>query len=250
MLHNTHTHTHTINAGGFDALRNGGRGGGGGGFQGFNFKSAHDVFKDFFGDKDPFADFDSFFDDVEVETSGSSALQKSLEEFYKSIKKTLPSDKINYLVKKYEGGKERRLVKKLSKKYGKKFPQQVQKLRTDVESKAGGGGFPGGFKFPKGFGGAFGGAFGGGGGPPGTTFSFSSTTTSRGPDGKMHTSRSETVTRGGRRVTKTLESDGDVTRATMEEQDGDRITRRRGTKKRSSLPSSSGGGGDTRSSEL
>ena len=196
------------------------------------------MFKDFFGDKDPFADFDSFFDDVEVETNMPSKLKTSLEDFYKSIGRKISSEKIDYLVKKYQDGKEKRLVRKLTKKYGEKFPQQMGKLRKDIQPDN----FP---KFPKGFGGAFGRAFGGafgggfGGGGGGSTFSFTSTTTTRGPDGKMHTSRKETVTRGGRRVTKTLESDGDVTRATMEEQDGDRITRRRGTKKRSSLPSSS-----------
>merc|ERR1712146_479233 len=113
-------------AGGFDALR-------GGGFQGFKFKSAQDVFKDFFGDKDPFADFDSFFDDVEVETNMPSKLKTSLEDFYKFIGRKISSEKIDYLVEKYQDGKEKRLVRKLAKKYGKKFPREMEKLRKDIE---------------------------------------------------------------------------------------------------------------------
>merc|ERR1712146_61039 len=120
-------------AGGFDALRGGGGRGGGGGFQGFKFKSAQDVFKDFFGDKDPFADFDSFFDDVEVETNMPSKLKTSLEDFYKSIGRKISSEKIDYLVEKYQDGKEKRLVRKLAKKYGKKFPREMEKLRKDIE---------------------------------------------------------------------------------------------------------------------
>mmetsp|Transcript_43210 Transcript_43210/g.78609 ORF Transcript_43210/g.78609 Transcript_43210/m.78609 type:complete len:252 (+) Transcript_43210:73-828(+) len=65
---------------GKDCIKGGGGGGGGGGgdpfggfgFGGFHFKDANDVFKDFFGDKDPFADFDSMFENVFEESFGEA----------------------------------------------------------------------------------------------------------------------------------------------------------------------------------
>lgn len=245
---------------GKDGLKGGGGGGRGGeggfggfGFNGFKFQDANDIFKQFFGDKDPFANFEELFEDVKVDEFFGGAedtkksLRSALEVFYKTIGKKYAQKKVASLVEKYVG-KETKLVRGLIKKYRKQYPQAVKVLESAFASFKKGDEKFGGF-------GSFGNAFQqfggmgginfnfGGGGAPGSTFSFSSTTV--GSDGKTRTkSMKSTTSSDGRRVTQTIESDGDRTTASMEERIGDRVTRKRGTKARSALPGTQGARGE------
>ena len=73
--------------------------------------------KNFFGDKDPFANFDEFFEDVDIEEifegsqGGKKSLQSMLQVFYKSIGK-YAEKKVSSLVEKY-AGKETKLEVRL-----------------------------------------------------------------------------------------------------------------------------------------
>ena len=65
---------------------------GSGGFGGFGgFKDPNDLFKEMFGDSDPFADFSTFFSDVHVEEEGGAGdeamanLEVALANFYRSV---------------------------------------------------------------------------------------------------------------------------------------------------------------------
>eukprot|EP00439_Symbiodinium_sp_Y106_P034955 s4493_g4.t1 len=161
-----------------------------GGFD-FGFKDPKDLFKEMFGSEDPFADFHKFFEDV----------QTTFEDLGDPFEKAL------------EG-------------------------RAHAQGKSGGVDFfDGGFKMDMGgfgdfgdlgsmFGFDFGGMQGMGGGGGSTVMFSSSFSSSTG--GK--TTKTETRIENGRRVTKTIESDASGTRATMEEQEGNRIKRTSGSK--------------------
>jgi len=244
--------------GGFDF------GGFGGGFGG-NFKDPFDMFKDMFGNADPFADFSKFFDNVQIqeefvgETSAEAvdALAKALAAFYADVgqhDKATP-DKARELLKMPKWvGKEQKMFRNLAKKYSDpRYAGALQKLEKAFNvfdrSRGGGAGRGGGgggmnmgdFGFDLGglggfggFGGGFGGDFGanfganfGGGGGPGVTMSFSSFSSSSG--GK--TVKKETKIEGGKRVTKTIESDASGTRATMEEEQNGRVKRQTGVRR-------------------
>lgn len=253
----------------------GGGGGGFGGFEGFGgfgggFKDPKDLFKEMFGNEDPFADFSKFFDDVKTETFGGEEvpgasvddLVNALVKFYRAVAaadKAKP-EKVREVLKlpKWKG-KEHKMFDALSKKYQE--PQHAAALAelkiTFDKFPRGGGGGPSGFGgfgdmgagfggfdmdgFPgdigKMFGGAFGGFGGGMGGGGATTMSFSSFSSSSG--GK--TVKKETKIEGGRRVTKTIETDGEGTRATLEEEEGGRIKRQTGVRRPQELGSGAGG---------
>ena len=126
------------------------------------FRNARDVFKDMFGDKDPFANFDELFDEVEE-----------------------------------------------------------QEIGVEVESAASKPGRRGSRSPGAGF---------GGGGSSSFSFSFSSSSSSGGSTRQYRTQTSTDST--GRRVTKTLSSDGDRTEATIDERLPDGTTKRkRGVKR-------------------
>jgi len=240
--------------------------GGFGGFDfGHHFKDPNDLFKEMFGDKDPFADFASFFDDVKIEEEGTDLTEEealmeaetALIRFYtrigepakaSSVKEVLSSDKWK--------GKEIKLYRSLVKKYGQQSAhhatelehldeplERLQSLREKRNNKkdSGGGGFGGfggmGFGgFDMGGFGGFGGIdlekmMGGGGGGGGVHMSFSSFSSSSG--GK--TVKKETKIENGRRVTKTIESDAEGTRAVLEEEANGRVKRQTGTKKAEQL---------------
>lgn len=262
----------------------GGGGDGGGGFGGFGFdfggfRDPKDLFKDMFGNSDPFADFSKFFDDIKVEVQDKdgrskkelddarAALEQGLVNFYRAVGQTDKADlaKVRELMNmpKFKG-KEMKMFKGLKKKYDSRYSKDLEVLgelfeRFDKLSGArqggfggfggfGGGGFPdlGGFGADFGFGGGGGGGFGGFnfggdfGNMGGGVFMSSSFSSSSG--GK--TVKTETRVEGGRRVTKTIESDASGTRATMEEEEGGKIKRQTGVKKAEQLEGSSGSGGD------
>jgi len=247
-------------------------GGGGfdfGGFGGFGggFKDPKDLFKEMFGDKDPFADFSKFFDNIEETVTGESVdvekaredLAAALVTFYKLVGQNDKADLkkvIDILKMPKWNGKERKMYNNLKKKYA--APEHVRAVedlqaafdefeKTAGSGDQGGGGFGG---FGGGFGGFGGGGgfgdfggfgdldkmFGGGGGFGGfgnfgggggsVSMSFSSFSSSSG--GK--TIKSETRVEGGRRVTKTIETDGEKTKAIMEESQGGRTTRKTGVR--------------------
>lgn len=265
----------------YNQFGHGGPSGGGGGFDssgfGGGFKDPKDVFKDFFGDQDPFADFSKFFDNIQEETVGGeagedehaamAALEEALSTFYTEVgqpdKAKLENVRSVLQMPKWVG-KERKMFNNLKKKYAANFGDATRELkaafdRLDRSRGGGSGGNPfgdmggfGGFgdlgDLSKMFGDAGGmgglgglgglgdlgkmfaggaGGFGGGGGG-GTTFSsFSSFSSNAG--GK--TVKSETKIAGGKRVTKTIETDGEQVHATMEEESNGRVKRQRGTKR-------------------
>ncbi|OLP84378.1 DnaJ-like subfamily B member 7 [Symbiodinium microadriaticum] len=164
-----------------------------GGFD-FGFKDPKDLFKEMFGSEDPFADFHKFFDDV----------QTTFEDLGDPFEKA------------FEGRAHAKGAGKIS----------------------GGDFFDGGFKMDMGGFGDLGSMFGfdfgmqgmgGGGGGGSATVMFSSFSSSSSTTGGK-TTKTETRIENGRRVTKTIESDESGTRATMEEQEGNRIKRTSGSK--------------------
>jgi len=227
-------------------------GSGFGGFGGgFKFKDPKDLFKEFFGDADPFSDFSKFFNDVETfeETVGDDGavemLEKALCDFYTSMgqKDKGQLDNVRQVMQSSKwAGKLDRLGKSLQKKYENQpaFADALRELKNafkEYERKTKGSQPGGNFDFGfgddfGGFGGGFGGfgdfkgfgGFGSGGGS--STMSFSSSSFSSSSGGK--TVRTETKVENGKRVTKTIESDSSGTRATMEEQNGNRIKRQTG----------------------
>eukprot|EP00930_Biecheleria_cincta_P055539 TRINITY_DN41857_c0_g1_i1.p1 TRINITY_DN41857_c0_g1~~TRINITY_DN41857_c0_g1_i1.p1 ORF type:complete len:358 (-),score=77.89 TRINITY_DN41857_c0_g1_i1:125-1198(-) len=249
----------------------------GGGFDfgsgfGGGFTNAHDLFKDMFEGQDPFSDFSKFFENVEEETISTGngdnereisdaldALEHELAKFYTAVGQTDKASKVKVkevLQMPKWAGKEIKMLKPLQKKYPdyhrelSSLEAAFKKLDRARGSPGGGGGHTfsfggdggfGGFDFG-GFGGGGGdpfagfggfGGFGGGGGSTFTSMSFSSTS-----GGK--TVKSETTMQGGKRVTKTMESDGaGNTKATFEEEEGGKIKRRTGKKK--ALEGSAGG---------
>eukprot|EP00931_Biecheleriopsis_adriatica_P013827 TRINITY_DN11533_c0_g1_i3.p1 TRINITY_DN11533_c0_g1~~TRINITY_DN11533_c0_g1_i3.p1 ORF type:complete len:355 (+),score=90.53 TRINITY_DN11533_c0_g1_i3:44-1108(+) len=239
-----------------------GFGGSGFDFGGFgNFKDPKDLFKEMFGNADPFADFSKFFSDVHTfeETVGGSGddgaalekLEQALCDFYNEVgqpeKGQLEQVRKVLQMPKW-AGREEKMYSNLKKKYTEKVHvEPLQKLRKAFDelsqarrSSGGNSGFGefGNMDFG-GFGGDFGGfgdLFGGGGfkmsggmggmGGSSTVMFSSSFSTSSG--GK--TVKSETRIENGKRVTKTIESDASGTRATMEEQNGNRIKRTSGSR--------------------
>eukprot|EP00442_Polarella_glacialis_P037566 CAMPEP_0115081624 /NCGR_PEP_ID=MMETSP0227-20121206/19389_1 /TAXON_ID=89957 /ORGANISM="Polarella glacialis, Strain CCMP 1383" /LENGTH=374 /DNA_ID=CAMNT_0002469503 /DNA_START=70 /DNA_END=1194 /DNA_ORIENTATION=+ len=239
-----------------------GGGGGGGGFDfggfGGGFKDPKDLFKEMFGDSDPFADFSKFFSDVQFseETVGGDDgaalenLEKAISSFYREVgqaDKGQPDQVRQVLQNPKWKGKEHKLLGGLKKKYGgaehAAFLSKLEKAFDELKGSRGGGGGGGfgsgfdmgGFGNMGGFGGmgGFGDFFGGGGfdmnnmGGGGSTVMFSSSFSSS-SDGK--TVKKETRMENGKRVTKTIESDAEGTRATLEEQEGNRIKRQTGTR--------------------
>jgi len=218
-----------------------GGGGGFGGFGGFNFKDPNDLFNDFFGGKDPFADFSSFFDmDEETVEMNEDVLPQALKTFYSAIgADKIVEPRIAEICGKWRG-KEEKLVRSLEKKY----PQHsgaVAALKKDLgltkDNSRSGGGF-GGFDFGKGDGrfGSLSGFDFGKFGSSGSSFSTSFTSSFSSSSGGK-TVRTETVIKDGKRVSKTVESDGTNTRATLEESDGKNVRRKTGTKRHEQLPS-------------
>ena len=175
----------------YDAIGKGGFGTAGGfdfkDFQrrrpgGFKHKSAAETFKEFFGDKDPFADFDKFFEDVTTtETTDASDATTGQQQRRRGKTRGTTAD-------------EARRAAAGSSSFGR---------------------------------GGAAGSFGSmGGGSSSFSFSFSNSRTGQ----KMS---SETKTdKSGRRVTKTLRSDGTSTEATLEESFGGMTTRRTGTRRK------------------
>lgn len=252
---------------GGDPSKGGAAGGGfdfgsfGAGFGG-KFKDPFDMFKDMFGNADPFADFSKFFDNVHVHeefvgdtpAEATNALAKALAEFYAEVgqrEKATPDKALELLKMPKWVGQERKMFHNLKKKYANSHNAPIRKLEKAFDvferSRGGGagggnsggfnmgdfgfdlGGFGGGFG---GFGGSFGANFGadfGGGGVQ--TMSFSSFSSSSG--GK--TVKKETRIEGGKRVTKTIESDASGTRATMEEEQNGRVKRQTGVRRMEEL---------------
>jgi len=224
-----------------------GGGGFGGGFRGF--RDANDIFKDMFGTDDPFANFDSFFEDVSEEMFGggdqkddSADMVKHLSEFYIAVGQPdkANEDKIRELLdSKKWSGKAHGLPKAMRKKYpDPKYARALDKLESSwpkAKRKSSGHSFGGGFgglgDAFGGFGASFGGGFGGGGGSSFSSFSFSSSSSGGG-----RTVKTETVIQNGKRVTKTIESDGKTTKASMEEEEGGRTRRKSGVKQNEQLP--------------
>lgn len=246
----------------------GGSGSPGGGWGGFDFGSSHfknpnDLFKEMFGDKDPFAAFDDFFADVKEEDSGASqqeidnatdALVTAISSLYTLANqpdKAARSAIMEVLGMNKWSKKEMKLVSALKQKYpGPEYAQALARiekaaqtlvdLRGDSFGEGGDafhgfGGMPDIEKMMGGFGG-FGGfgdlgdlgkMFGNRGGGGASFTSFSSSFSSSG--GK--TVKSETNIVNGKRVTKTIESDGETTKATMETESGGRVKRKTGVKK-------------------
>eukprot|EP00440_Ansanella_granifera_P038778 gb/GFBE01042077.1/.p1 GENE.gb/GFBE01042077.1/~~gb/GFBE01042077.1/.p1 ORF type:complete len:363 (+),score=119.18 gb/GFBE01042077.1/:1-1089(+) len=252
----------------YDAGGSGAEGAGGFDFSGFDFggfgrggfKDPKDLFKEMFGNEDPFADFSKFFSEVHTfeETVGSEEdvdeamenLEKALCDFYKEVgqpeKGELDQVRKVLQMKKWKG-KEDKLLSSLKKKYWEKHSQPVSKLKKAVDELisargssgggGGGGGFGGGFGGFKMDGFDMGGGFGdlgsmfgnmggmGGGMGGGSSFSFSMSTSSGGK-----TVKTETRIENGKRVTKKIEKDSSGTRATLEEQQGNRIKRTSGSR--------------------
>jgi len=227
------------------------------------FRDPKDLFKDMFGDSDPFADFSKFFDDVHIHEEpvggGNSEdlakaqedLAKSLATFYGAVGKSdraTPKAALELLKMPKWVGKEQKMLRSLKAKYPEpQYRDALGRLSRAFDAfeqatnRGGGRGASGGFgDFGGGmpgmdFGGfgdlgkMFGGAFGGGGGfGGGASMSFSSFSSSS-TGGK--TVRQETKVVNGKRVTKTIESDASGTRATLEEEAGGRVRRQTGTKK-------------------
>lgn len=246
----------------------------GAGFGGGGFTNAHDLFKDMFEGQDPFSDFSKFFENVEEETISTGkgdnqkdigdaldALENELAKFYKAVGQTDKASKAKVkevLQMPKWAGKEIKMLKPLQKKYPDNqrelstLEAAFKKLDRARGSQGGGGGHKFAFGGDGGFGGFDLGGFGGGGGDPFagfggfegfgggggsstfTSMSFSSSSS----DGK--TVKSETTMQGGKRVTKTMESDGSGnTKAVFEEEEGGKIKRRTGKKK--ALEGSDGG---------
>jgi len=236
----------------------GGFGGGRGGF-----KDPKDLFKEMFGDADPFANFDKFFDDVHIHEEARGAGAEDAAEAQAALEKALaslygvvggipdPAGKAREILKMPKwAGKERKLHSSLKKKYTDprcsaafdELGRAVDAIERSRGGGGGGGGFGGGFGgFDMGgfgdlggfgnlggfdFGGAFGGFGGGGGGFSSMSFSSSFSTSSGGK-----TVKQETKIVNGKRVTKTIESDAGGTRATLEEEAGGRIRRQTGTRR-------------------
>jgi len=155
---------------------------------GFKHKSAAETFKEFFGDEDPFADFDKFFEDVTTtETTDAS---------------DAPTGGVN--------GRGVRQGRR-----GKARGTTADETRREAAS-----------SFSFGRGGAAS-SFGSmGGGSNSFSFSFSDSRTGQ----KM--SSQTTTDKSGRRVTKTLRSDGASTEASLEESFGGKTTRRTGTRRK------------------
>jgi len=239
--------------GGFDPF--------GGGFGGFGgFKDPNDLFKEMFGNADPFADFSKFFDDIKFEDMASGGqdagqaledLEAALSTFYAEVGQPDKArrEKVKEVLgmKKWQG-KEEKIFKHIQAKYGEpQFAAAIRKLESAFDKFRGSKGISqgtGGNSFGFDFG-DMGGGFGGfesmfnmGGGMPGgggfksTSFSFSSSTVGGG-----RTVRQETKIVNGKRVTKTIESDGEGTRATLEQEEGGRIKRQTGVKRAEQLDS-------------
>jgi len=207
--------------------------GGGAGFgdQAFKFKSANDIFNDFFGGKDPFADFDSFFDDIKVDETSNivdsvhGSLASALKSFYHAVDLEQKIPSIDAMLRKYTG-KEKTLYTRLRKKYatGKTRPafatlRQAFSIFLTESQKApprNKYGSIGNFKTST---------------SSSSSFSYSSSTTTM-SGGRTRTSRTETVMSGGRRVTKTLESDGETTTASIEEEAGGKRIKKSGVKRK------------------
>jgi len=231
-------------------------------FSGFGFKDAKDLFKEMFGDEDPFADFSKFFGNIFEEVYGEdedpqetlkqarNTLEIALSEFYIAVGQhdKAPIEKVREVLSmpKWEG-KEKKMLGPLKQKYaGGQHDQALAQLEkafnTFAKSQSGFGGGDGskfgdfdfgnlGGSFPHGFGNMFGGDVGGfesffGSGGGGATFTSFTSTSSNG-----RTVKRESTMQGGRRVTKTIESDGTTTKATMEEAEGGRVRRKTGVKR-------------------
>ena len=201
-------------------------------FSGFGSRTnANDIFKDFFGGKDPFESMKDMFNDGgffedDFFEENSNTLQEQIYDdllkFYKKYKKTAANKQnVDKILSKYKG-KEKKLYKKLKRKYGE-APSSLLNLNNDNNS--GGAGFPDLFA---GFG-----DFGNfGGGIDGATFSFSSSSSFGGGNNVGTFERTETVIQNGRRVTKKVRSDGEDTIAEVEETIGGHTRRRKGRRKR------------------
>lgn len=160
------------------------QGGGGHGFSGFDFgggfgfKDPKDLFKDMFGDSDPFADFAKFFDDIEETVTGEdnneaqNKLAEKLSAFYTAVGQSDKAgiDKVKEVLSMPKFANKRKMFKNLQKKYSepqhqaalKKLEAAVNEFEKSRPSGGSGfGGFGGGDPF-EGFGGL--GGFGGGGG--------------------------------------------------------------------------------------
>lgn len=181
--------------GGFGGFDFGDFGGFGGGFQ---FHDANDVFKDFFGGGDPWAEFDHLFDSfdhIQID-----------DDFFGSGEGDPFAEFANFGF----GGQEQH-----HQQHNQQHQQQHQKAHDPFAAFADfgfgdlGGGFGGGFGFE--------GGFGGGGG---ASFSFSSSSSfSSGGDGTFH--RTETkIGPDGKRVTKTVSGTGNKANTAMYEEIG------------------------------
>merc|ERR1719272_2807283 len=119
-------------------------GGGGGG----SFKDPGDLFKEMFGDKDPFSDFGKFFDNVEETTTGVSddeldaaqaKLGAAVSQFYLAVGEEKKADiktVMDVLDSKKWRGKEKKLLKELKKKYPKNAMSKplLKKLEAAFEA--------------------------------------------------------------------------------------------------------------------
>eukprot|EP00927_Polykrikos_kofoidii_P055267 TRINITY_DN49545_c0_g1_i1.p1 TRINITY_DN49545_c0_g1~~TRINITY_DN49545_c0_g1_i1.p1 ORF type:complete len:406 (-),score=98.65 TRINITY_DN49545_c0_g1_i1:165-1268(-) len=253
--------------GGFDFGGFGfGNGFGGGGFGGFGFKDPNDLFKEMFGTSDPFADFDSQFDsvfeEVEVGPKGSGSVDKkqATEEFVEAVSKFYKAvgnedhaspNKVKEILNMPKwNGREEKLVQKLKDKYpnpeaGRDLTEALKRFKEAMGKGDVGGDFPGGFGGGgRGFGvmgDMFGDFFGGGNGgfssfsssssssSSGSSMSFSSFSSSSSFGGK--TTKTETKIVNGKRVTKTVETDGETTKASIEEEQDGKIKRKKGVKR-------------------
>lgn len=238
----------------------GGPGGGSGGST-FNFgntqpsggfKDPNDLFKEMFGNANPFADFSKFFEDITSteertgpsESQALSHLVDALSNFYTAVAQPAKASKqkIREVLQMPKwAGKEQKMLAELKKKYpGNTALAPLDKTFDDLEKarrpRGGGGGGGifgdlGGIKLDLGGLGGFGG-FGGGGGGPNVEIRTSFTTSSS----NGRTVKQETKIAGGKRVTKTLETDrSGTTRATLEEQDSEGIKRQTGVKRAEQL---------------
>ncbi len=211
-------------------------GGNNNGANGFDFAgfggrtNANDIFKDFFDGKDPFESMKNmfnggFFEDEVFENfdhiTSQDTVENDLLEFYHKYKKVAATKKnVKNILNKYKG-KEKILYNKLKKKYGA-APSILLNVRSgNSNNKEDSGGFPDLFA---GFG-----DFGNFAGGP-TTFSFSSSSSTFGGDGRTF-ERTETTIQNGRRVTKKVRSNAGDTYAEIEEVTGGRTRRRKVRKK-------------------
>eukprot|EP00457_Paulinella_chromatophora_P012358 gb/GEZN01012565.1/.p1 GENE.gb/GEZN01012565.1/~~gb/GEZN01012565.1/.p1 ORF type:complete len:324 (-),score=44.90 gb/GEZN01012565.1/:100-975(-) len=185
----------------------------GGPAPGFQFKEARDLFKDFFGGKDPFANFEEFFDiDEDVSFDQAPAPTNGM----RPAEEDLPDSLLQHhrLHQQAQGIRANAFADAHMRAHA-----QAMRAHSHMGSIPGREGFfPPPMPPP---------AQGGGGG---SFQSFTFTTTQGGP-GATKFERTEQVLENGRMVTKTIKSDGSETHASIEETVNGKTRRRSGRRK-------------------